>query len=158
MSALCEQRLDVELQKAEILQLRAKAMTVPEIAEKMGMTGKRVADILNQAATSCRNRHREEIDLLWALQAEKEEMIWRVIQPELDKKLFDRDVIMCAIKWLERQAKRTGLDISASRLSEEFLMQKSDAELLLLARQMGIIVTKEEVCGPEGSQTAQLAE
>ena len=88
--------------------------------------------------------------------AAREENLWALlIEPQLDTARgllaagvtppFDKDLVMAAIKLMERQAKRTGLDAKPKIESDDWLKERPDVELAELARAYNIDISMMEL-------------
>jgi len=149
-------RTEVQTASAEelIVRLRAKGWAFSKIAEEARSQGHNlsagdVSALAARAADKCRSRSKQMIDEAWMIHQAREETLWAVlIEPQLDgireahaKGLvlpFDRDLAVCAIKIMERQAKRMGLDAKPAEKTNEWMTEKPDDELKELAKAYNI--------------------
>jgi DNA-binding CsgD family transcriptional regulator len=130
-------------QEATLLSLRAKGKSASAIAAEMRLPTSDVSSRLSKMAAKVRASSRAQADEAFAVAGMREEELWEVaIQPRIDelralaaagKPTFDRDLVGAAIKLMERQSKRLGLD-SKPAVDDSFLQGAPHADLVEVAK------------------------
>jgi hypothetical protein len=137
---------------AELLDLFRRGIKPSEIAGNpqypkfLHITAGDISARRSRMAEQTRARSKQIADEAFMIHNERLEWLWaQKIQPLLDSMtVFDRDLVTCAIKVMERHSKLLGTDRGAVK-TDEWFETKSDDEIKGVARRLGIKLPEEYV-------------
>ena len=116
----------------------------PDYPEFRDLTAGDISARRSRMAEATRARSKQIADEAFMIHNERLEWLWsEKIQPLLDAMVeFDRDLVTCAIKVMERHSKLLGTDRGAVK-TDEWFETRSDDEIKGVARRLGITIPEE---------------
>lgn len=132
-------RINAEAHHAAVLEMRVAGWTPEQIAKSLGVSRRRVRNILSAQLERARRRTNETADELLQLELKRLDRYLKSLEDRIDR--GDVKAVEAALKVSERRARLAGLDAPDKSEVKVSVEHFTDEELIEEARRQGLALT-----------------